>query len=129
MPLDGERKGDVELPALKRDLLNGMDAATRKTYPVATGFMGYFRDAIFRVAHVSYVGNAQHNPGQETHWARGKSTDQMDCAARHTMEALDLNDMSDATEEALASMAWRSLAQLQLFLEKRHSIKPPPSCK
>ena len=103
------------------DLLEKRDAKTRKEYPVKTGFLDYFRDAVFRVAHVSYVGNQQHNPGQPTHWARGKSTDQLDCLVRHIMVGDD--------EEHLASAAWRAMAELQLFLEKKYNIRPPPGCK
>lgn len=116
-------------PALKRDLLDGMSAAERKTYPVATGVMGYFRDAIFKLAHHSYLGNEQHNKGQPLHWARDKSTDQLDTAQRHLMEALDPEDLSDYAEEALTARLWRSAAALQLFLEKKYNIQPPPSCK
>src|SRR6185312_4208739 len=43
---------------------------------------GLKRDA----ARVSYLGNQQHNPGQPLHWARGKSMDQLDAAARHEAE-------------------------------------------
>ena len=104
-----------------RYLLEQADAKTRKEYPVKTGFLDYFRDAVFRVAHVSYVGNQQHNPGQPTHWARGKSADQLDCLVRHIMVGDD--------EEHLASAAWRALAELQIFLEKKYNIRPPPGCK
>jgi hypothetical protein len=103
------------------NLIDGKSAAQRKEYPVKTGFLDYFRDAVFRVAHVSYVGNQQHNPGQPTHWARGKSTDQLDCLVRHVM-------CSDE-EEHLASAAWRAMAELQLYLENKYNIKPPPGAK
>jgi hypothetical protein len=110
------------------DLLEGKSAEERKTYPVKTGFLDYFRDAVFRVAHVSYVGSKQHHPNEPVHWARTKSTDQLDCVARHLMES-DLNILDDRTETALASTAWRALAQLQLFLERRYNLKPPPNVK
>ncbi len=105
----------------KADLLEGKSSAERKEYPVATGFLDYFRDAIFRVANVSYVGNQQHNPGQPTHWARSKSADHADCLARHML--------SRTQEEHLASAAWRAMADLQIFLEKRYNIMPPPGAK
>ena len=100
------------------DLLQGKTSAQRKEYPVKTGFMDYFRDAVFRVANVSYVGNQQHNPGQPTHWARGKSADHGDCLARHML----CND----DEEHMAQAAWRAMADLQIFLENKYGIKPPP---
>ena len=106
---------------LAHDLLQGMSSATRKEYPVKTGFMDYFRDAIFRVANVSYVGNQQHNAGQPTHWARGKSADHGDCLARHML----CND----DEEHMAQTAWRAMADLQMFLEKKYSINPPPGAR
>ena len=39
------------------DLIERMSSEERKRYPVYTGFIAYFRDAIFRVARVSYEGN------------------------------------------------------------------------
>lgn len=125
---NNERPRASELNTVLRDLLEKKSAAERKTYPVKTGFLDYFRDAVFRVAHVSYVGNQQHNPGEPTHWARGKSMDQLDCVSRHLMET-DPSDLSDETEAALASMAWRAMAELQLFLEHKYCIKPPAGCK
>lgn len=106
------------------DLLDGKTAEERKQYPVYEGVIGYFRDAIFRLAKVSYDGNQQHNPGQPLHWARGKSMDQLDCVLRHCM-AVDLNDMSDETEAHLASAFWRAGAILQLYLENKYGIRPP----
>lgn len=102
---------------LKRDLLDGLTAEQRKTYPAYSGFIAYFRDAMYRVAHVSYVGNEQHNPGQPLHWARGKSMDELDCATRHLMACEE--------EEHLAAMAWRAMAALQKYLERKYNIKPP----
>lgn len=113
---------------LKRDLLDGKSAEERKQYPVFEGVIGYFRDAIFRKAHVSWVGNEQHNKGQPLHWARGKSTDQMDCIMRHAL-AVDLSDMSDETEQHLASLSWRADAALQLYLERKYSITPPVNAR
>jgi hypothetical protein len=109
-------------------LLEGKSAEERKTYPLYSGVTAYFRDALYRVAHVSWVGNNQHNPGQSLHWARGKSTDQLDCIARHLGE-VDYDDMSDTAEAALAAVAWRALAALQIYLEIKYGIKPPPNAR
>jgi hypothetical protein len=109
-------------------LLEGVDAADRKTYPLYSGVVAYFRDALFRVARVSWVGNQQHNPGQPLHWARGKSMDQLDCIARHLSE-INYDDNSDRTEEALAATAWRALAALQIYLERKYNITPPPNAR
>lgn len=90
------------------------EAKTRKTYPIATGVLGYFPDAIAYVAHVSYVGNEQHNPGTPLHWDRAKSQDQSDCIVRHLIEAGTID--SDGIRHS-GKMAWRALALLQLELE------------
>lgn len=112
----------------QHDLLDGMSAEERKEYPVYEGVLGYFRDAIYRVAHVSYVGNEQHNPGQPLHWARGKSTDQRDCFMRHLM-AGDANDFSAEAEDHIFSRLWRDLADAQLYLEKKYNIQPPVNAR
>jgi hypothetical protein len=113
---------------MRRDLLEGKSAAERKRHPLYSGVVGYFRDALLRIARVSYDGNEQHNPGEALHWARGKSMDHLDCVARHMAE-VDVNDFSDETEVALAAMAWRGLAQLQIYLENKYGITPPPRCR
>lgn len=90
------------------------DAATRKKIPLFTGLLAYFPDACAAVAHCSYVGNEQHNPGEPLHWAREKSTDQEDCVLRHMVErsAFDKDGVRHR-----AKAAWRELAQLQLDIE------------
>jgi len=77
----------------------------------------YFPDALAAVSRLSKAGNDKHNPGEPLHWARGKSTDQMDCLARHilTPEAID----PETNEPELVAAVWRGLAQLQLLEEKR----------
>ena len=94
------------------------DPRERKQYPIYSGVLKYFPDAIAEIAHVSYIGNKQHNPGEPLHWAREKSTDQEDCIIRHLMQAgtLDTDGVSH-----LAKAAWRCLAALQLELERRRS--------
>ena len=105
----------------QHDLLAYKTSAERKEYPIKTGVFDYFRDALMRIAKVSYDGNQKHNPGETTHWARGKSDDHMDCLARHMMAGDE--------EEHLANAFWRAGAELQLFLEKKYNIKPPPGAK
>lgn len=90
------------------------DKDKRKQMPIVRGVLDYFPDAIAEVAHVSYVGNEQHNPGEEMHWARGKSMDQEDCLVRHLMERGTLD--SDGLRHS-AKVAWRALALLQLEIE------------
>jgi hypothetical protein len=100
-------------------------SAERKGEPIHSGVMKYFPDALAAVARVSKAGNDKHNPGEPLHWARGKSMDQMDAAARH-MLTLDKIDPESGELEA-AHNTWRSMAELQLLEEKRliaAGIKP-----
>ncbi len=91
------------------------DAKERKTYPIVTGVLDYFPDAIAEVAHVSYVGNEQHNPGQPLHWDRSKSTDQADTLGRHLIQR---GTRDTDGQRHSAKVAWRALALLQLEIEE-----------
>ena len=102
-------------------LIENLSSAERKKYPVGTGFLDYFRDAVLRVARVSYEGNEKHNPGQPTHWSRAKSDDHFDCLLRHSLEGNN--------EGHLANAAWRAMARLQMYLEARYNITPPPGAR
>jgi hypothetical protein len=90
----------------------------RKQRPLYSGVLAYFPDALMEVAHVSWLGNEQHNPGEPLHWAREKSTDQLDCVARHVTDH-SKNPIDDDGAYHLAKCAWRALAELQLYLEKK----------
>jgi hypothetical protein len=90
------------------------EGAERKKYPVATGVLDYFPDALVAVAEVSYRGNEQHNPGQPLHWARSKSSDEADTIIRHFLQR-GLKD-SDGVRHS-AKLAWRALALLQKEIE------------
>lgn len=81
---------------------------------MASGLLDYFPLALAYVAHVSKVGNDQHNPGEPLHWARGKSSDHPDCIVRHLVDRGTLD-----TDNVLHSgkVAWRALALLQEELE------------
>lgn len=89
----------------------------RKERPLFSGVMAYFPDALLEVAHVSYIGNKQHNPGEPLHWAREKSTDQLDAASRHMVDHGKGIPIDSDGGYHLAKAAWRILAELQLFLE------------
>ena len=86
----------------------------RKEYPVGTGVLDYFPDALVAVSNVSFKGNQQHNPGQPLHWERSKSTDQADTIIRHFLQRGSLD--SDGSRHS-AKLAWRALASLQLEIE------------
>ena len=98
------------------------DAKARKAIPLYTFLTQYFPDAIAELVKVSVAGNAQHNPGQPLHWARGKSTDQMDAAMRHLFDhGVGIRFGADG-QRTLAQAAWRLLAQLQLDLEREAAV-------
>lgn len=86
----------------------------RKQRPLATGVLDYFPDALFEVAHCSWVGNEQHNPGEPLHWAKEKSTDEPDALMRHLAQRGTLD--SDGVRHS-AKVAWRALALLQREIE------------
>lgn len=96
-----QKANSAATPAPQRAVLPH-DSAERKTYPLMSGLFDYFPSALIRVARHSHEGNQKHNPGQPTHWARGKSDDHLDAAMRHLVE------------RDLVGAAWRVLAALQL---------------
>lgn len=81
------------------------DAAARKTFPLYSGCLAYFPDALAVVAHVSFMGNEQHHPGTELHWDKSKSADEPDALLRHL------------SEQEWDAAAWRALAHLQRKLD------------
>lgn len=87
-----------------------LTAEERKKRPVFRGVLQYFPDAIMEVAYTSWVGNEQHNPGEELHWAKEKSTDEADACVRHLMDE-NIFDTDGVRHRAKA--AWRALALLQ----------------
>ncbi len=99
------------------------DSKARKGIPMFSGLIKYFPLALAKVASVSQEGNDQHNPGKPLHWDRAKSKDQMDALVRHVTDvAIEDglgNESKDETLHALAQVAWRALAELQLRLEKK----------
>ncbi len=90
-------------------------AAERKQYPVASGFLDYFPDAVAAIANLSYVGNEQHNPGKPLHWDRSKSGDEADTMLRHFLQRGSLD--KDGVRHSV-KMAWRALALLQKEIEQ-----------
>lgn len=100
-------------------------AAERKLVPMASGLLDYFPDALAAVAHVSFIGNKQHNPGEPLHWARGKSTDEADTIIRHLV-ARGTVDTDGIRHSAKA--AWRALALLQKELEDDYGLDLPRGC-
>lgn len=101
------------------------DSKERKETPVFTGLLMYFPEAIQAVANHSYKSNQKHNPGQPLHWAREKSKDHADCAARHLLDiGPNWNNIDEETGSYHAvALAWRALALLQTVLEKEKANK------
>lgn len=90
------------------------DAKTRKIIPMYSGLVAYFPKALAAVAHCSWVGNEQHNPGTPLHWNRSKSGDERDALMRHLVEAGTVD--RDGVRHS-AKVAWRALAALEKELE------------
>lgn len=101
------------------------DSETRKTYPMATGLLDYFPDALAAVANHSWLANQKHNPGEPMHHARGKSTDHADCILRHLVGRGNF----DGPYRESTALAWRALALLQEELEKEFSLSLPRNAK
>jgi len=92
------------------------DNASREDYPMFDGLLAYFPAALAEVSRWSIVGNRKHNPGEQLHWAREKSTDHENKIVRHLLDARQVD--KDGFVEATA-LAWRALALLQTILEER----------
>jgi hypothetical protein len=102
------------------DWLASLDSKQRKECAVQRGFNAYFPDAIALVARHSVRMNEKHNPGEPVHWARGKSTDQPDCEARHLLAVATSPDARDADGAyEMVCKAWRAMADLQEWAERK----------
>ena len=110
---------DLNVVPTSRAVSLPSDPKLRKQYPMATGCLFYFPDALAAVSHVSWVGNEQHNPGQPLHWDRSKSKDEADTAVRHLAESgkLDIDGLRHT-----AKAAWRILALLQKEIEGEQKL-------
>jgi len=106
--------GDIK--ALEK-LVLPTGSASRKDIPLARGVLDYFPAALAEVAKLSKAGNDKHNPGEEMHHARSKSSDHADCIIRHLMER-GTDDPEDGIPH-IVKVAWRALALCQEELEER----------
>ena len=116
--LDEDIKKAEKAEALDEPELTESEA--RKRTPIYSGVLQYFPDAIAAVARQSWQGNNKHNPGEPLHWARDKSSDHMDCIARHLMTPDEIDPESNETH--LVAVVWRALAALQIQQEKLKGI-------
>lgn len=96
----------------------------RKKWQLWTFLTQYFPDAFLAVVDVAIKGNEQHNPGEPLHWAREKSTDQLNTAMRHAWDhSTGVTKDSDNCYH-LAKAIWRLSAELQLHIEKENEQRP-----
>jgi|ERR1017187_3613876 hypothetical protein len=106
------------------------DNAKRKGLPLWDYLFNYFFDAFMAEVDVAVKGNQQHNPGESLHWAREKSTDQLNTALRHQADYAQGQKKDTDGCWHLAKAIWRLKAQLQLDIEaereRANQIKPDP---
>lgn len=115
----GVGEGDGGLPEIgrlpsptPRKTILPSDAKIRKQFPIDTGCLSYFPNALLCVSHQSWLGNHQHHPDEPLHWDKAKSPDEADACLRHSLEG------------DLVAKAWRALAELERALE--NGYKPWP---
>ena len=114
---EGERRAQAAPGAW----LASLTSAERKEVAVARGLFAYFPDALALIARHSARSNEKHNPGQLIHWSREKSADHEDSIARHSLAvAVDEGSM-DGDVPDIVRRAWRALAALQVWVEKKHA--------
>lgn len=119
-PLSKPKRSSNEVSTKPR--LLPRDPLGRKGVPLTSGCLDYFPDALVAVAQLSWFGNNKHNPGEDLHWARSKSTDHADCIARHLIER-GVHDADSGFSHTVA-LAWRALALLQEEIEDRMNLPP-----
>lgn len=100
------------------------DAKERKRLQLYTFMFKYFPDAWLAMVDVARAGNDQHNPGEPLHWAREKSTDQMNAAFNHIFDYGQGSQKDTDGCWHLAKAIWRLSAQLQLDIEAERSAHP-----
>lgn len=94
------------------------DSKSRKEFPLYSGVMKYFPDALLAISHVSYVGNVQHNgPNAPLHWAKEKSADEPDALSRHLVELAAGQKLDTDGVPLLWKVGWRALAFIQRSIE------------
>ena len=118
-----EAAEDYKEDRLRAIAQNGNDglhyeSENRKAMPVYSGVLKYFPDAIKEVSKCSLAGNNQHHPNKPLHWDKNKSTDNEDALVRHLIDH-SINPIDEDGILHLAKVAWRSLAALQIYLDKK----------
>ena len=90
----------------------------RKNYPMYSGLLSYFPNALREVSHCSWVGQMQHNPDKPLAWDRSKSGDELDAMLRHLADHAKGIEFDTDGIRHLSKCAWRMLAILEKTLEK-----------
>jgi hypothetical protein len=81
----------------------------------------YFPRTVAAIARHSLKANDKHNPGEPLHWARHKSTDQLNTALRHIMDH-KMGVLTDGEYDNLVAAAWRICAACEIYLEMKDGI-------
>lgn len=102
-------------------------SAERKAMPIYRGVLRYAPAALHLVSALSKKGNDKHNPGEEMHHAREKSSDHGDCILRHQMEVGTIDP--DTELDHAVAVAWRALMQLQELAESKYGWPKAPGAK
>lgn len=109
------------------------DSAERKRIPLYRGLLRYFPAALAAAANVSMRGNEKHNPGEEMHHARGKSSDHGDCILRHLADLdADYGHGAGYDEDGVAQVGyivWRACALAQEWLERHEGAPLAPGAR
>ena len=82
--------------------------------------LSYFPLALKEVSKVSKQGNDQHHPDKPLHWDKDKSSDHEDALLRHLADH-SINPIDDDGLLHLGKVAWRSMAALEIYLEKNEN--------
>lgn len=90
--------------------------AKRKSQPVFSGVMMYFKNALLYLSEVSLAGNQQHHADKPLHWDKSKSVDELDAGLRHMLDSGKVDD--DGILHS-AKTLWRAAAFLERELEYR----------
>ncbi|MFI5397628.1 MAG: dATP/dGTP diphosphohydrolase domain-containing protein [Candidatus Binatia bacterium] len=98
----------------------------RKRLPMWTYITQYFPKALMAELGVAVAGNEQHNPGEPLHWAREKSTDQMNTAFHHMWDHCAGKTKDTDGQYHLAKAIWRLKAELELTIEAEEQAEKKP---
>lgn len=92
----------------------------RKEYPMYSGLLKYFPNALREVSHCSWVGQQQHNPDKPLAWDRSKSGDELDAMLRHLTDHAKGVEIDEDGVYHLVKCCWRILGMTEKFLEKKY---------